>query len=95
MTSRDQFVETLKSQIDEWNTQIGDLEAKMKKASDDMEATYAQQIAEASRFRADAQAKLAETLQTSHDMWDKYRDGTEAAVKDITEGFKKAWDRFS
>lgn len=95
MTNRDEFVETLKRQIDEWNGQITEMETKMKQATADAEAKYAGQIAEASKYRAEAQAKLAETLQTSHDTWEQYRVNTEAAFHDISEGFRKAWTRFS
>lgn len=94
MTSRDEFVETLKKQIDEWNSQIGDMEAKMREATAEAETKYAQQIAEASKYRAEAQAKLAETMQTSHDAWEQYRASAESAFNDISEGFRKAWGRF-
>lgn len=95
MTSRDEFVENLKSSIDEWNTQIGEIETKMSSASADAQARYAEQIAEASKFRAEAQAKLADAMKISQDAWDSYRISAEAAAKDISEGFRKAWDRFS
>lgn len=95
MTSRDEFVDSLKGRIDDWNNQISELEGKMKSATAEAEAQYAEQIATASKYRAEAQAKLAETLKTSHDAWDQYRASTEAALEDISEGFRKAWARFS
>lgn len=93
--NRDEFVNTLKSQIDQWNADIAKLEGQMKAASGDMERKYADAIAETSRYRAEAQAKLAEGMKKSSDSWDKTRHDMEAAWKDIADGFHKAWTRFS
>lgn len=93
--NRDQFVETLKAQIDQWNADIAKLEARMKDASGEAERQYAEVIAETSRYRADAQARLAEGLKSSSDSWDRTRGDMETAWKDISEGFRKAWGRFS
>ena len=92
--NRDEFVETLKGQIDQWNADIAKLEACMKDASGDMERQYADAIAETSRYRAEAQARLAEGLKASSDNWDRARGDMEAAWKDISDGFRKAWGRF-
>lgn len=91
---REEFVETLKSQIDQWNSDISKLEAQMKDASGEMERHYAEAIAETSRYRAQAQERLAEGLKSSSDNWDRTRADMETAWKDIHEGFRKAWSRF-
>ncbi len=93
--TRDEFVEKLKTQIDQWNADITKTEAEMKSASGDMQQRYAEKIAEASRYRAEAQAKLAESLKHSSETWEKRRADMESAWGDIMEGFKKAWARFS
>lgn len=91
---RNEFVETLKSQIDQWNAEIAKAEAKMKDASGETERRYAEVIAETSRYRAEAQAKLAESLKHSTDHWEKTQSDVEAAWKDISDGFRNAWKRF-
>ncbi|MEM8852235.1 MAG: hypothetical protein AAGD34_00955 [Pseudomonadota bacterium] len=92
--NRDEFVEALKAQIDEWNADIAKMEAQMKTASGDLERRYAEGVAEASRHRADAQAKLAESLKHTTDSWERARSDMEGAWKDVSEGFMKAWRRF-
>jgi hypothetical protein len=67
----------------------------MKRASGDMERKYAEAIAETSRYRAEAQAKLAEGMEKSSDSWERTRTDMESAWKDISDGFQKAWSRFS
>jgi hypothetical protein len=85
---------SLKAQIDQWNADISTMEAQMKSASGDMERRYAEGIAETSRYRAEAQAKLAEGLKQTSDNWEHTRREMEAALTDISEGFRKAWNRF-
>ncbi|XWN29036.1 MAG: hypothetical protein ROR55_16115 [Devosia sp.] len=92
--NRDEFVEALKAQIDEWNSDISKMETQMKGASGEMERRYAEGVAEASRHRAEAQAKLAETLKHSTESWEQARSDMEAAWKDVSDGFLKAWRRF-
>ena len=92
--NRDEFVDALKKQIDEWNADITKMEDQMKGATGEVERRYAEGIAEASRHRAEAQAKLAESLKHTTDTWEKARSDMEAAWKDVSDGFVKAWRRF-
>ena len=92
--TRDEFVNQLKSQIDQWNADIAKMEAQMKDTTGEVERRYAEGIAEASSQRARAQEKLAESLKYTTDTWDKARHDMEAAWKDVSDGFTKAWRRF-
>lgn len=92
--NRDEYVDALKAQIDQWNADIAKLEAQMKEASGEMERHYAEVVADTSRYRAQAQEKLAEGMKSSSDNWERRRQDMESAWKDITDGFQKAWSRF-
>jgi chromosome segregation ATPase len=95
MTTRDEFIETLKSKIDEWNAEITRLEAKAQKAGAEAKERYAEQINEMRKFRDDAEARLNEIMGASHDTWEKRRGELEQAWHDIRDGFSRAWSRVS
>lgn len=93
MSSRDKYVEDLKRKIDEWNAEISAAELRMKSASDQAKARYAEQIAEMKKRRAEAEAKVRDALQKSTDEWENLRRDFEGAWHEIAEGFSRAWSR--
>ncbi len=95
MTSRDDFVETLKAKLDEWNAEIARLEAEAGKTRAELRARYAEELAEMRRLRDEAEARLGELLNTSQEGWERRRHEMEQAWADIAEGFRRAWSRFS
>lgn len=95
MTSRDKYIETLKSKLDQWNAQISKAEAEMKAATHDARARYAEQIAQMKMQRANAEAKIEEAMRKSQDDWEKMRKEFEGAWRDIADGFSRAWSRLS
>ena len=92
--NRDEYVDALKAKIDEWNEQIGKAEAQMNQATADAQARYEAQVAEMKQHAEEAQAKLQELGKAQTEEWDKQRANFEAAWKDISEGFGRAWSRF-
>jgi len=93
--TRDEIVEGLKRQIDEWNARIAGLEADLEKRKVESRAEAEKSLAEMKRLRAEAETEIARMRQTSESQWEETRAKGEAALNDIAEGFRRAWSRVS
>ncbi|MGE4073102.1 MAG: hypothetical protein AB7E72_18190 [Lysobacterales bacterium] len=70
MTSRDQYVEKMKAQIDQLNENMKALEVKAQEASDEARAKYDAQISKMQDQSKVAMAKLADMKAAGTDTWD-------------------------
>jgi spore coat polysaccharide biosynthesis protein SpsF (cytidylyltransferase family) len=82
MPTRDQYVESLKKQLDAWNAEIARWETKTNAARDEMKKRYRDQLAtlDARREKARYTLKLIE-------------GASAAAWGDLRWGVDEAWDR--
>ena len=92
--NRDQYVESLKNKLDEWNEQISKTESEMKDASAEAQARYEEQLAEMTKHAATAEEKFQALIKSQSDDWEKHRANFETAWGDIAAGFGRAWSRF-
>ncbi|MEE9359505.1 MAG: hypothetical protein V3U85_03375 [Hyphomicrobium sp.] len=92
--NRDQYVESLKNKLDEWNEQISKTESEMKDASAEAQARYEEQLAEMKKHAATAEEKFQALIKSQSDDWEKHRANFETAWGDIAAGFGRAWSRF-
>ena len=92
--NRDQYVEELKSKLDEWNQQIDNVEKQMHAASTDAQARYEAQLAEMRKQFAAAEKNFQTLAKSQADEWEKQRKNFENAWNDISAGFGRAWSRF-
>lgn len=94
MSTRDAYVEKLKSQLDAWNAEVDALEGRARKAQAEAQGLYQAQI-EALRAKSE-QAKLQLDLlrRASEDAWSEMRAGMEKAWDDMGEAVKAAASRF-
>ena len=94
MMNRDEYVQKLKSQIDEWNAEAAKWEAKAKLAQDEMKVEYQKQL-EAFRARREEalyQMKLMQNAST--DAWMEMMKGSDEAWKRMQEAFSSARSHF-
>lgn len=94
MTDKNEFVEKLKTQIDEWNSEIKKMEAHADKAKADGKVKYEESLQKLREQRDEAQKKLQELQQSSDAAWDDMRRGAEKMWANVEEAFRKAWSRF-
>ena len=80
---RDDYVKKYKAQIDQWNSEIGKLEAQARKASAEAQARYQQEIEALNK-------RLAEGRETLK----KIQSANEAALHDMMEGAESMWTAF-
>lgn len=88
--TREAYVERLKNQLDQWNTEIDALEAKAGKAEADAKAEYRQRVSELRRRYDDASKRLREVQASSETAWEKLKEGVEKSWNALRQGLEKA-----
>jgi hypothetical protein len=94
MISRDEYVQKLKSQIDQWNTEAAKWEAKAKQAQAGMQAEYTKHLEQFRARRDAATAELRRIQNASADAWTEMMRGADAALKNMQEAFNQARAKF-
>lgn len=94
MTDKNEFVEKLKSQIDEWNDEIKKMEALAEKAQADAKVQYEENLQKLRRQRDEAHQKMRELHQASDSAWDDMRKAAEDMWANMDAAIKKAWSRY-
>lgn len=94
MSNREEFVQKIKSKIDEIDAQISLLEAKAKGAEADMRIKYADEIKEMKEKRAETEEKLSKLKASSSDAWKELKAGLEEAWGVLDKSIKSAKERF-
>jgi chromosome segregation ATPase len=97
MSTKEQYVEKRQAEIDKWNTEIENLEAKIKEVSADAEAKleHEEHIKALHQQRDEAKAKLAELQAAHEDRWEDLKDGLEHTWTSIKDGFEKVASKFT
>lgn len=95
MSKQDEYVEKLKAQLDQWNTEVTKWEAKAQKAQAGARVEYEKQLKELRRQRDQALEQMKRVQAASGDAWvDLVRGADEAWVK-MRESFEKARSHFN
>lgn len=92
--NREEYVERMKQQIDEWNTKLGKWTAEVQKAQGNVKAQYEAQIKILEQQRDEAVKRLNETRDASQAAWMEMSKGAESAWKIMQSSFEKAWGEF-
>ena len=94
MTTRNEYVEQLKQNLDKWNSDLAKWEAKAKTAKTDMRIEYEMQLETLRKQREEAMAKLQEVQASSGEAWKDIRAGADAAWASMREALEKATSHF-
>ena len=92
--NRDEYVQKLKSQIDQWNAEVVKWEAKAKQAQAGAQAEYLRQLEQYRARRDAAMGELKRLQNASADAWRGMMQGADAALKSMQEAFDKARRKF-
>ncbi len=94
MTTRNEYIESLKTHLDQWNGEIAKWEAKARLAQTDLRIDYEMHLESLRKQRDEAREKL-ETLQKSAgDAWQDLAQGADEAWAKMREAFEKASTHF-
>jgi len=94
MSKRDEYVERLKAQLDQWNAEVTKWEAQAREAQASMRAEYDKQLAEFRERRDQALKTLHDVQSASVDMWADLARGSDEAWAKMREAFEKARSHF-
>jgi hypothetical protein len=94
MINRNEYVENLKTHLDQWNSEIAKWEAKAKLAKTDMRIDYEMQLESMRKQRDAAMEKLDAIQKTAGDAWQDLAQGADEAWAKMREAFEKASSHF-
>jgi hypothetical protein len=94
MISRDEYVNKLKTHIDQWNAEMARWQAQAQEASKEYAERYAKQIEQLRAKRDEAMSELRRLQHASLDAWGDMVKGAEGALKTWQEAFEKARRNF-
>lgn len=94
MINRDEYVQKLKNQLDQWNAESKKWEAKAKEAQASMKGEYEKQLNTLHSRRDEAMYQLKLLQGASTDAWQEMMQGADQAWKNMHEAFNKARSHF-
>lgn len=94
MTTRSEYIEQLKSNLDQWNADLAKLEAKARVAKTDLRIDYEMQLEALRKHREEAAAKLKELQASGEGAWKELAAGADTAWATLREAFDKAAAHF-
>lgn len=94
MTTRNEYVETLKSRLDELNADLSKWEAKARTAKTDLRIEYEMQLEALRKHKETATEKLGELQASAGDAWKDLAAGADEAWSHMRDAFDKARTHF-
>ena len=92
--NREEYVERMKKQIDEWNVKLAQWGGEVQKAQANVRTQYEAQISALEEQRDELVKHLQETRDASQTAWMEVSKGAESAWKTMQSSFEKAWSEF-
>lgn len=90
MMQRDEYIQKLKTQLDEWNAEMAKWEAKAASAQADARPEYERQLETFRRQRDEGLEQMRKLQAAAGNAWQEFARGTEEAWKKMQESFEKA-----
>jgi len=94
MTTRDEYVEKLKAELDRWNSQMAIWETKTRDAQSEAKHEYETQLERLRAHRDQALNELKRVQNASLEAWQDLARGAESAWQAMREAFDKARSHF-
>ncbi|HEY0268942.1 MAG TPA: hypothetical protein VGC12_06870 [Methyloradius sp.] len=94
MSLKDEYLEKLKAQLDEWSADIDLLEARAKEAEAKVRIKYEEQLIILKAKRDEAKAKIAEIHGSAGDAWQELKKSGDEAWEVLKKGFEEARKKF-
>jgi len=91
---REAYLAKLKAKLDEWNSEIDKLEAKVGQLNAESRAEYRNQIENLRTKRSEVDQKINDLRKTGEVAWSDLKGGVESARKAMDEALKSAVARF-
>ena len=95
MSKRDEYVEKLKTQLDQWNAEVAKWEAKAQKAQAGARVEYEKQLKEVRRQRDQALEQMKRVQAATGEAWVDLVRGADDAWAKMREALEKARSHFN
>lgn len=95
MTTKDEYIESLATELKEWSAQIDLLTAKADEAAAQARLQYAQEIDTLRAKQHAAAAKMQELEEASGDAWEKVKETADKVWEDLRTGLASAVAKFN
>lgn len=92
--NRDEYIAKLKSQLDQWNAELANWEAKVESAQAGMKGEYQRQLEVLRANREAALRQMTKVQQASADAWLDLMRGADEAWKKMHDAFVNARSHF-
>ena len=94
MSSREEYVQKLKAQLDQWNAEVAKWDEKTRAAQTDMKAEYEKQLESFRSRRDEAMYQLHQVQVATTEAWMDMVKGADAAWRAMGEAFVRARSHF-
>jgi len=94
MKNREEYVQKVKSQLDQWNTEVARWEAEAKKVQGKLQQEYSLQLDQLRKKRDEALAEMHRVQGASADAWQQLMTGSDLAFKAMQEAVERARKAF-
>ena len=90
MSLKDEYLEKLKTQLDEWSADIDELETRARQADAEFRAKFEEQLSALRTQRDSANAKFMEIRESAGDAWLELKKGGDEAWESIKKAVLEA-----
>ena len=94
MKSKDEYIQSLTSELKEWSAQIDLLAAKAEAATAEVKLNYADELARLRSKQHAAAEKIKELQESSGDVWETVKDTAHTVWDDLKTGLANASANF-
>jgi predicted nucleic acid-binding Zn-ribbon protein len=89
MSTKDEYLAKLKTQLDSWQVEVGELEAKASEATDDIKAEIDEQIANLRVKFSEGEVKFNELADATEEAWEELKVDAEATYNKLAGEFQE------
>ena len=94
MSTRDEYIEKAKAQLDEWNAAIDQLEAKSKQEKAEIKMKYEKQVKEMKAKRDALREKIKSITGATDDAWETLKTESGKLLDDMVSTLTKTKEAF-
>ena len=89
MSTKDEYLAKLKTQLDSWQVEVDELEAKARDAMEDMKPEIDEQIANVRAKFAEGETKFNELADATEEKWEELKVDADAMFDKLIGDFKE------
>lgn len=94
MTSRQEYIDRLRKQLEEWDYELDRLEHRLEDLTDEAHSRARQKLEEAREYRHDVEGRLRKLEEAAGNALEDIRNGLEIAWDGLKTGFYAARSEF-